>query len=344
MSAESLPKYPHISAWTEEQYDKAVQNCLNKGHLQDGEDLREIIRDCEDILVTHGLTKDDIYQNHRNMYLKFYKLNSYYQHTSIYHGEHFKPLYENKIKKIEGFGRGWCGWGVTTNEINLNGQHLRITCFKWGGAEQCPLEVVFEDKYQGYKRGDRDWFVTNVDTKETIWIPDLLPAQIGMFGFPQGSTSDYHLHLEHYIRVMGINGRIEPLETYEVFECGYPNGPLGLDYFEKNYDIVKEVKEEGKWHYLLGRQKDSEDGEVELFLHLDNLKEIKNTYTTIDLDGFIVKPSNFLNSRDYSHFKKNKVIKLVEGDDTEEMKKIRSQQAFFMIAQASVKSGLKYSV
>ena len=38
-----------------------------------------------------------------------------------------------------------------------------------------------------------------------MWIPDLLPAQITMFGFSQSANLPYHLDLEKYITIMGLS-------------------------------------------------------------------------------------------------------------------------------------------
>jgi hypothetical protein len=136
--------------------------------------LERILKDLK-ILKIYGLHKEDIYLNHRNMYLKFNKLDEFNALTcdDNQHGPHLNNLLDNLPEK---FGNNWCLASKITNEIELNKQHLRITRFVWNGAEECQIEKSFTNQYYGYSRGDCDWFVTNLDLNLNIWIPDLLPA------------------------------------------------------------------------------------------------------------------------------------------------------------------------
>ena len=177
----------------------------SRGHLDSSDKLLDHIQSNLITLSAHGLTKADIYANHRNMYLLFNKTDTYDAYSQKDEAcDHAKDIIEKCPPR-----NGWCCWGSTTNVIVLNNQQLRITCLVWGGAEECPIEKHFSDKYHGHSRayysGYRDWFVTNLTSRMQMWIPDLLPAQITMFGFSQSANLPYHLDLEKYITIMGLS-------------------------------------------------------------------------------------------------------------------------------------------
>ncbi len=98
-------------------------------------------------------------------------------------------------------------------KIKLNGQHLHIICVVWMGSEPCPIEKYFSTEYHGHKRGDRDWLISNLDNGMKMWLPDLLPAQVGMFGFCQSESSAFRLDLEKYIKLFGLDrlSQVKPL-------------------------------------------------------------------------------------------------------------------------------------
>lgn len=55
--------------------------------------------------------------------------------------------------------------------------------------------------------------MTNLNNNKKIWIPDLVPVQIGMFGFSQ--TSEYKVCIKDYVEVMGLSlrGPINQIQT-----------------------------------------------------------------------------------------------------------------------------------
>ena len=206
MSVDNLPIYPSVSSLDDDTIKTIEESCRQKNHLSADESLLDRIKEDTDILKKNGVNIKDIYSNHRNMYLLFHKSNNYDSQRQ------FNEEDMNIINKFTGdipkFGQHWCCQSKQVNEIDINGQHLRVLCFRWGGAEECSIEKHFDKKYHGYKRGDRDWFITNLDNNKSIWIPDLLPAQASMFGFFQSPTSYYRLDPKKYLIVMGINGPI----------------------------------------------------------------------------------------------------------------------------------------
>lgn len=240
MSVETLPTYPNLFELDLGKLLEIETNCRKAKHLGQDEKLLDIISNNLSILRTLGLTKEDIYTNHRNMYLKINGVDEFSMFTCDDHTNHTAHAEELFANLPPDFGKNWALVRKYTNEIMLNNQHLSITCYIWNGAEQCPIEESFTDKYFGYQRGDRDWFVTNLDSKLKIWIPDLIPAQIGMFGFAHG-ISPYKLDLELYTKVMGLDRphfevqSIKLLSTHKKYYWGSPSSP---SLFKKDEIII----------------------------------------------------------------------------------------------------------
>ncbi len=157
--------------------------CRKAGHLDPHESLLDRIKQDQLILEKYGLKKQDIYTNHRNMGLKY-------------------NLFDRLIEK--------------DSPIKLNGLRLKISCVVWMGAEQCPIERYFSTDYHGYERGNKDWLITNLNNGQKLRVPDLLPSQVGMFGFCQSPSSAYRLDLEKYIRFFDLNkmSRVKPLTIH----------------------------------------------------------------------------------------------------------------------------------
>ena len=127
MSVEILPQYPNLLTLNVDEIKQIEQKCIERGHLDKNVGLLEQINEDNETLKNLNVTKEDIYTNHRNMHLKFNKLDKFDSFTSQDHGDHYKPLFE---KLPNNFGEGWCCRSVTTNEIELNNQKLlgRLSC------------------------------------------------------------------------------------------------------------------------------------------------------------------------------------------------------------------------
>ncbi len=203
MSVETLQVYPDL-------FDSSIQKDIpiieerarRVGHLSPDEGLLERIRTDLTVLEQYGLNKQDIYNNHRNMYMV--------SHT-----------YGKKVQ--------------TGKTIKLNGQNLKIRVVVWKGAEQCPIRTFFNKGY--YAGGDRDWYVTNIDTGKTIRVGNLLPTQANMFGFFQSPSSDYRLDPKEYIEIFGITGHIDLLPTITKRKWG--SGSARSSPYESNSHIAQ---------------------------------------------------------------------------------------------------------
>lgn len=240
---------------------------------------------------------------------------------------------------------GWPapGWSSTrpktSNEILLNGQHLWISCIIWQGASQCPIEKHFSDKYFGYERGDRDWFVTNLDRNISMFLPDLLPSQIGMFGFFQGLESSFRIDPETYIKVFGLDSNeiqkplTLPNHRYEdkwifhsgpVWEQHINNHRTTIDVIENTiYDarLVTDENENHETKHLFIRFFDRN--------YLQEHKEDSLTIFDIPLPLQTVEPwlRSDNNKDSYADCVIRSKMILEERDDSETMDKIRRDES-----------------
>jgi hypothetical protein len=314
-------------------YQKVEAKCRKAGHLDSDENLLDRIAKDKQTFTSYGLTPQQIYQNHRNLNLKFNYTNEFGAYTSNGSDAHIE-LFSKGFPP--NYGNGWCCWGRTTNEFRLNGQHLRVTSIVWGGAETCPIEKSFTDKYHGYSRGDRDWLVTNLDRMCSIWIPDLLPSQIGLFGFCQSPSSAYRVEPETYVKVFGLD--LNPLvvpQTYQIITkwstMGY--GPMDYTYIEekiskldRTVSIVKEISNEN-FHaiYLDENPQSKSDPHMHIaYKNTDYLKSVDNTDVELfDMD-FRMEYTQRLNVY-FDHLPQKNII-LDGRDDAEEMSLIRKKE------------------
>lgn len=322
MSSQILPDYPDLFSLDLDKISTIEAKCRKVGHLAVDEGLLDRITKDLELLKIYGLKKTDVYLNHRNMYLKFNKTDQFDAFTCDKdgHGPHANNLFANLPK---GFGKGWCLQQKTTNEIELNGQHLRISCFVWGGAEQCAIEKSFTDEYNGYSRGDRDWFVTNLDLNLNIWIPDLLPAQISMFGFFQSPSSPYRLDPEKYIKILGLDQLpIIPIKSHKEVFWGCPSGPMTLD---RNDNIIDE--QDTEIYHAICCWSEHDKNQKELLIHFKNNQWIKdNKHQRIKIFGMDLDIGDIFNENDYLIFVESTITVLDERDDSDSIsRKIQEQ-------------------
>jgi len=200
MSCRKLPNYPDFLEREKirEILIKMEPKIVESGHLNKDEGIIERIKIDKLILDKYGLIKMDIYNNHYNMANTFRYLGTNRTKTELH-----QPKFNNLLP--EKFGDHWSMWVYGTYDIELNGGKYRVSMMTWGGAEQCPIEKLFTDEYKGYERGDRDWFIENLETKELLWVPDLLPYQVGMWGFFQSPSSPYRLDPKKYIKFFNLD-------------------------------------------------------------------------------------------------------------------------------------------
>jgi len=182
-------------------------NCYKKGHLKEGESILDIIDQDEQDLKALGLTAKDIWTFHTNIYLllEYSDLEETDAFSeNVYLKEAMNQDTKDYFELPENFGINWCSWGTKEKIINLNNNTYFIARYVWGGAETCPIETLFSSKYHGYSRGDRDYLFINLNTGDKLWVPDLLSAQAGMFGFFQSKSSEYRLDPLKYIEFFNI--------------------------------------------------------------------------------------------------------------------------------------------
>ena len=316
MSVETLPEYPNLFTLPIDEIKIIEEKCIKCGHLDKNITLLEQISLDKKVLDAYNLTKEDIYRNHHNMNLKFNNLDKFDAFTNQNHGDHHVPLF---AVLPPGFGRIWCCNYACTNEIELNDKKLRITLYIWNGAEQCEIEKHFstqynshEIKYGCYERGDRDWFVTNLRTNDKIWIPDLLPSQVGMFGFFQSHSSAYRLDPEQYIKVFGLKNKVEPLPLIK--NIVWSNPCVQKNHYLYNAEIIKEDRNEMYDALLI--QKGSK---MRLFVHFYYCKDILKMHyesSTINIFDKSVEIDTIFNFNDYLSYNESEQFKLAEGDDT----------------------------
>jgi hypothetical protein len=240
MSIEELPSYPNLLQLSLEKIEEISISCVKSKHLEEKESLLDVINETTKLLESKDLIKEDIYINHRNMYLLFNHglFEELSKKNFNKHKERCNKLFKTHLK-----GKNWTLQEFKTKNIIINGQYLIITCITWGGAEECPIEKYFDaKKYHGYDRGGMDWFVTNLDRRIDIWIPDLLPAQVGMFGFCQGRNSKFRLDLHKYIDIMNMKSHSMPLLYHydSIWEKSHLNdticNELNTDFYYIEYD------------------------------------------------------------------------------------------------------------
>jgi hypothetical protein len=329
MSIETLPTYPNLFDLPTEHIIKIEEACRKARHLALNKNLLDEIKGNLYILETLGLSQSDIYTNHRNMKLKFDHVDEFgaYTISDEKHGDH---AYDLLTKVPAGFSNGWCLRNKTTNEVMLNAQHLRVTCYVWGGAEQCPIEQSFTKEYFGYERGDRDWFVTNLDLKLQIWIPDLLPAQVAMFGFAQSLSSPYRLDLELYAKLMGLTGLVEPIKSHKVACWSRPDGPHELQ--RAKLTILEEVRNNvdgGSYHAILCVKNGLDGSKTKnMMIHFDVNREWVETHegAKIKVFGLDFDIGGTFNLENYLVSKEVNQIILDERDDSDAInKKIKAE-------------------
>ncbi len=313
-----LPVHPELDSLDHVHLDAIEAKCREACHLNTTEHLIECISSDMEDLAMMGVSRIDLYTTHNNMRAVFDRVDEFDQFAcGNEHVEHCMNLIENLPA---GFGDDWCRRSTDTNEIVLNGQHLRITRFVWGGAETCPIEKYFDNSYHGYERGDRDWFITNLVNKEQIWVPDLTISQIGMFGFAHGKSDPYRVDPVQYCKVFGVTGKVEPIGYHKVPYWGRGAGPHASQWIEDNYNIIENVDHQDYHAMVAVRKVDSNNDETgqSLFIHVKNSDYIINhTETKIEISGLQLDVENIFNFSNYTAFSKIDQIVLDIRDDSD---------------------------
>jgi hypothetical protein len=235
--------YPNLFELPKETVEEIEKKCRTAKHLGPDENLLTLIEKDAEVLKKYGLKKEDIAQNHQNMQLKF-NLKS----------EPLESMSMEQFKEPEGWGNEWACWRRSAKRIMLNGEELEVGCFVWGGAEECPIEKHFSEEYHGYQRGDRDWFIQNKEI--FLWVPDLIPSQVGFFGFFQGHKSEYRLDPVKYIKIMGLDKTpMEIVKTVNVPTWTWVSLNSSLFQDDDFPSEFLEMEENEHYKYVLGNDK-----------------------------------------------------------------------------------------
>jgi len=178
-----------------------IKNCILSGHLDESENLNELIKEDIQSLKLRNLSPKDIWMNHTNIYLQmnFGKGDITKEHFECLENFKFPPNY----------GIHWTSRDTITKHITVNGRNIYSICFIWNGAERCPIESFYTQKNFSYERGDRDYLFIDKDTEDVLFVPDLVPCQGAMFGFYQGKKSPYRLDPIRYINFFRIQNTVE---------------------------------------------------------------------------------------------------------------------------------------
>jgi hypothetical protein len=363
MPCTQLPEYPSLEEVSEEELRKIEDECRKKGHLGKDESLLARIAEDAKTLAQYRVSKSDIFHTHVNMYLLFHHRNEFGKFTLK--PENFGKTYKEMISNApSGWGSGaWsCSRPKKMNVISLNGQRLQVLCLIWQGAEECPIEKSFvKNKYFGYRRGDRDYYVKNLDRNIDMFVPDLLPHQVGMFGFFQGLESSYRMDPETYIKVFGLDVCPKPVEIIKTRQVPVwffssstpaggvhppggtangggpdtsgtqrsavhpPGGTMTLDFVKSKCQFVESQSNDVYDAHLVIFP---ESYEHKLVIHFhDPTFPKKNPREKIEIFKRTLHVRDMFNTSDYTEFGESYLTVLVEQDDSEDMAQICTRES-----------------
>ena len=247
--------------------------CIKQKHLSENENLEELITCDMKVLSKYNITQKQIY----DLFRLFKCANRYKNEKNPdFVNEHFEQI--NPI--------GWCIWSNTCFKMNLHDEIFDVYVYVWGGAEECPILSFFCDTYCGYSWGDRDWFFRKHSTNEWLHIGDLLPFQIGNFGFFQGKNSSYRIDPKKLISFFNMKSNMN-------YEPNCQKYTYWTDWFHSNenefvngaeYDLVLDENELG---YKIYKKSDHEE-----FMYISNQQ-----HDSIMFDGAELRVSKYLNVR-----------------------------------------------
>jgi hypothetical protein len=219
MSVNILPIYPDLFKLSADKILEIDAKCIEAKHLTEDNFLLEVVNNTLTLLKNNGLVKEDIYTNHQNMFLLF----SNGGFEAVTNGEHYIHTELNseickryELQQQQNFDKKNI---VEHAKIKINDRILIISRLKWNYVEKCPIETYFYNSNQSVVTPDLsfehcDWFVSDLERNIHMWIPDLVPYQIGMFGFCQGAGSMYNFDLNMYINIFNLKSNQKLLKHY----------------------------------------------------------------------------------------------------------------------------------
>jgi hypothetical protein len=229
----SLPDYPPTTSWSNRQWKDITRRCIQAGHLSKHDDMKTIITENLALLQARKLDNTDVWKHHclfKQAVLKIQGIDK-----SIYPSplqtqtktNEAAPLSQATIDKLETMMNNhvsprWTCCSRRQFRFTINGQVYAGICCEWRGSETCPIELYFNPKldntfdwinYKGWHRGNCDFYVIRESDGQILHVPDLMPYQVGMFGFTQGQASPYHVNLAKYLDFWNIKQTIPDLQV-----------------------------------------------------------------------------------------------------------------------------------
>lgn len=180
---------------SEDEWYRIENKCKSQHHLQDSDNLKQVIFNDENVLASANITFEQL--------TDFFEKVKYHYYYQINHNNEYKlsQTESNTISQLNIWGSAWCCWNLKFTKIFKN--TIIVGRITWGGAEQCTFQSLEDNKYHGYEYGSHDWIFFNTVTNECMHIGDLLFHQISKHHFFQSPSSKY---------------RVDPLKLISFFQ------------------------------------------------------------------------------------------------------------------------------
>ena len=302
--------YPDILSLNPQDIRYLEQHCKKQKHLGN-ESILETIQQDLAILNSLNISKMDLYNTHLNMILKLNKTNYYKSFTTF---ETDNAQINKLIDSAPDELLSWSCSGTICNQIDINNQTLLVYCFMWSKNETCPIEKYFNKDCASVDFGNKDFFVANLTNGKSMWVPDLVMRQIGLFGFFQGELSKYRIDPLKYIEVMGITDNLCPINPINVFTTNrwFNRGQIT----GKIKNVSKRLQSESYKVYMYGS-----DNKICIKV-TDNEWMNKMDGEFIDVFGTQLMVSVINNSHKWYTYENSHGTYLVNGDCTMEINNI----------------------
>jgi hypothetical protein len=178
-----IPSYPNIDTTNVDNIENA---CRCNDSLTENDSILMIAQQTKKTLAVYGLTQQDIWCHH--VFIKEY--------TQEKSPEKFPSIIFQRLQELVP-----CGLEPTGHVFNLNGETYWVASLISTSLKLCPIETELNShNCYGLYRGDRDFWFVKSSTLEVLRVQDLVPYQIGFFGFNHSSTSQDYIDLNKYVR------------------------------------------------------------------------------------------------------------------------------------------------
>lgn len=327
--------------------------CKTHGYAGD-ENIANVILEDSVVLSSLNLNKNDIYNNHINMCLKLNKTNEFNRYTTF---DTNNPIINNLVDSAPTeLLHEWSCIDTIVNEIKLNGQHLLILSMHWSEKEYCPIDRYFHkldryapkyhDKLESLDTvysdspeemdlpnttnsdqlyGNKDYFILNLNNDMSIWVPELVPKQVGKYGFFQGLKSKYRVDPLKYIKVFGIKGHIEILPTTKVKRW------LFADFINGK---IKGVKDKCEHEFYVAYLFNGGKSMCLRFRNSDFFDSMQSCYINVFNVNMIVGPKQKCSK--WMEFSLITDLQLVKDGASDEIRIIRDREELVHIARGKI--------